>query len=405
MKQKWINKYSVLIACAIAMLATGVHYVWSVFQGPVMSYFEINASGASLTFYLFIAFNVMGIIVGGRICDRIGPRIPVLIGILIYTAGLFASSFVPKESYWVMYVTYSGLVSFGGGFIYTCAISCAKKWWPEKQGFAGGFIVSMLGASTLVLTPLITALLNSPSIAFLHTFRILGTVFFVVLALVYGFMRFPENASEDAPARVHSRKTTLRILRSKSYYLLLICVAIGPFAFNTVNPMMKILGMQRGLSELIVGSLIMISGVASAAGRLLFGKLCDNIGSRNVLSILYVISFACILGLAFAKGAWFYLLIILLTCAYGGTAGISPMLAVDYYGSENTGTSFGMLMIAVLISSLLSPVIIGAIATPEGELTVWNFLIAAAFAVVGLIIARLNRTDGEIAARKAAETK
>jgi OFA family oxalate/formate antiporter-like MFS transporter len=84
----------------------------------------------------------------------------------------------------------------------------------------------------------------------------------------------------------------------------------------------------------------------------------------------------------------FYLLIILLTCAYGGTAGISPMLAVDYYGSENTGTSFGMLMIAVLISSLLSPVIIGAIATPEGELTVWNFLIAAAFAVVGLIIAR-----------------
>jgi predicted MFS family arabinose efflux permease len=76
MKQKWINKYSVLIACAIAMLATGVHYVWSVFQGPVMSYFEINASGASLTFYLFIAFNVMGIIVGGRICDRIGPRSP-----------------------------------------------------------------------------------------------------------------------------------------------------------------------------------------------------------------------------------------------------------------------------------------------------------------------------------------
>ena len=25
-----INKYSVLIACAAAMLATGVHYVWSI---------------------------------------------------------------------------------------------------------------------------------------------------------------------------------------------------------------------------------------------------------------------------------------------------------------------------------------------------------------------------------------
>jgi OFA family oxalate/formate antiporter-like MFS transporter len=130
----------------------------------------------------------------------------VLIGILIYTAGLFASSFVPKESYWVMYVTYSGLVSFGGGFIYTCAISCAKKWWPEKQGFAGGFIVSMLGASTLVLTPLITAAAEQSVHCVSAYLPYSRTVFFVVLALVYGFMRFPKTLPKMRPRAYTAEK-------------------------------------------------------------------------------------------------------------------------------------------------------------------------------------------------------
>lgn len=400
---KLVNKYTVLIGSALAMLAIGIHYVWSIFQPQVITYFGINSGAASLTFYLFIALNVTGIIIGGRICDRVGPRIPTIIGAIIYIAGLFLSSLVPQNTFWLLYITYSGLVSFGGGFVYTCAVSCAQKWWPEKKGFASGFVVCMLGASTLVLTPIINSLIAGNSLGLMATFRVLGIAFFILLLIALPFLRFPENTNitdERNKNKAQRREFTFKILKSKSYYLLLICLMIAPFSYYTINPLMKMLGIDRGLSETVVVTMVMMTGIASAAGRLLFGKVCDNIGSRNVLTIILSISLICILCLSFARGAFFYVLVTLLTCAYGGTAGITPVLAIDYYGNENTGTSFGMLMVAVLVSSLFSSVIINAFATPEGHLTLWNFIVPAIIACAGIVIARINNGEDKSTVQK-----
>jgi len=395
---KAVNRYTALIACSLATLSTGVHYVWSILQTRVMDYFSVSSSDASLTFYLFIAINVSGIIIGGRIRDRIGIRIPVLVGAAIYVSGLILSSFVPQTSFWLLYITYSGMVSFGGGLIYTCAIVCAQNWWPEKRGFASGLVVCMLGASTVILTPIINTLVSEQSLGLMATFRALGIGFFLLLAIAYPFMREPEGQRAKAPQPTQTpttRDATMRLLKDRSYYLLLFCLMIAPFAYYTINPLMKILGISRGLSESGVVSMVMATGFASAAGRLLFGKACDHIGSRRAMALILGISLTCILLLSFARGIFFYALVILLTTAYGGTAGITPVLAVDYYGSENTGTTFGMLMIAVLISSLGSSAVIRAIASPEGDLTLWNFILPGILAAIAAVVAHFNRPAAE----------
>ncbi len=96
---KVVNRYTALIACSLAMLATGVHYVWSILQTYVMEYFSVSSAEASQPFFFFIAINVAGIMIGGRIRDRFGIRMPVLIGSVIYIAGLICSSFVPRGSF------------------------------------------------------------------------------------------------------------------------------------------------------------------------------------------------------------------------------------------------------------------------------------------------------------------
>lgn len=401
---KVVNRYTALIACSLAMLATGVHYVWSILQTYVMEYFSVSSAEASQPFYFFIAINVAGIMIGGRIRDRFGIRMPVLIGSVIYIAGLVCSSFVPRGSFPLLYLTYSGMASFGGGLIYTCVIACAQSWWPDKMGFASGLVVCMLGASTLILTPVIDALLSDYAVGLAATFRFLGIAFFVLLAIAYPFIREP--AKERVAAQRKKTKppvkqgVTMMLLRDRSYYMLLLCLMIAPFAYYTISPLMKILGISRGLSEAGVVSMVMATGFASAAGRLLFGKACDLIGSRNVMTAILGISLVCILLMSFARGMFFYVLVVLLTMAYGGTAGITPVLAVDYYGGENTGTTLGMLMVAVLASSLGSSAVIHAIATPEGELTLWNFIFPAILAAVAIGIARWNRPRGERGARE-----
>lgn len=386
------NKYTVLAACTVAMFATGMNYIWSVFQVPVMAYYGVGAAAASRVFYLFVTFNVVGIFMGGRLYDHMGPRLPVLAGSCLYIAGLFASSLVPQDNFELLYVTYSGLVSLGGGIVYPCTTSCAQQWWPEKRGFATGVVLSMLGASTLVFTPVINTMIagNPANVPF--TFRMLGLIFSAVLAVTYFFLRAPGDGKTQ---RIIAPKKAVvgEILRNKAYYMLIFCVAAGPIGYFSVSPHAKLLGAERGLSDPLIVSMIMLTGIGSAVGRLLFGKLCDNIGARNVLSILFCLSMGCSAGLAFARGIWFYILAILLTCAFGGFAGITPSLGTYYFGGENVGTIISMLSVAILISSFASPAIVGTLATPEGELTIWNFLICAALALMGLGVARLNRRD------------
>lgn len=394
------NKYTVLAACSVAMLSTGMNYIWSVFQVPVMGYYGVDSVAASKVFYLFVTFNVIGIFIGGRAFDRLGPRIPVLIGSCLYIAGLFASSFVPIDKFTLLYMTYSGLVSFGGGLVYPCTISCAQQWWPDKRGFASGFVLSMLGASTLVLTPTINAIIAGDPKRVPFAFSSLGLIFTAVLIAAYPFIQTPAKlpaagtASGEAPRdTVRSRESVMEILKGKTYYMLLFCIAVGPIGYFTVNPYAKILGAERGLSESFIVSMIMASGAASAIGRLVFGKLCDNFGARNVASVLYCITIVCTLGLSLAGGFWFFLLVIILSFAFGGFAGITPLLAVDYYGGKYIGTVISMLSVAVLISSFASPVVVGMFADSEGNLTTWNFIICAILALAGLAVARLNRND------------
>lgn len=396
------NKYTVLAACTLALFATGMNYVWGVFQVPVMQYYGVGSNAASRVFYLFVTFNVIGIFTGGRICDRTGPQIPTLVGACLYLAGLFASSFVPQDRFSLLYLTYSALLSFGGGIVYPCATACAQAWWPEKRGFATGVVLSMLGVSTLVFTPIINALIASDPARVPFCFRVLGIAFSVLLAAACYFIRLPQRGAGQAVQPVIRKDSAVRdILKSKAYYLLLFCVAVGPIGYYTVNPIAKILGAERGLSESLIVTMIMASGIGSALGRLVCGKLSDNIGARNMFSILFCVSMGCSLGLAFARGIAFYALVVLLTFAFGGFAGITPSLGVEYFGSENVGTVISMLSVAILISSFASPAIVSALATPQGDLTIWNFVICAILALAGLVVCRLNRSDRSMAGRSA----
>ncbi len=137
--------------------------------------------------------------------------------------------------------------------------------------------------------------------------------------------------------------------------------------------------------------MIMASGVGSAVGGL---SRYYATTSRQKCVFHSLLHFDRVrVGLAFARDIWFYVLVILLTCAFGGFAGITPSLGVDYFGGENIGTSISMLSVAILVSSFVSPAIVGALATPEGDLTFWNFMICAILALAGLVVARLNRND------------
>jgi MFS family permease len=68
----------------------------------------------SWPFTAFLVANVIGIVAGGEISDRDGPRYSLLAGLAIFTGGLFASGFAPNMAMFVLGRSIQGL---GGGLI------------------------------------------------------------------------------------------------------------------------------------------------------------------------------------------------------------------------------------------------------------------------------------------------
>ena len=112
-----------LIAGAIIQLCIGIIYIWSIFQPAVMEFYSWTSGDASVTFSIMLATFVLGIVIGGRINDKKGPRPVVFLGGLMFVLGIFLSSIVPKDIPQLIYVFYGGMAGFGVGAAYTSTIS------------------------------------------------------------------------------------------------------------------------------------------------------------------------------------------------------------------------------------------------------------------------------------------
>lgn len=390
LKSERANRYLALAGGVVIQIFVGIIYIWSIFQEPVIEYFGWSHSGAALTFSIMLPMNVLGVIAGGILNDRKGARFVLHMGGILMTAGLLLSSLVPKSQPWLLYVFYAGMGGFGGGLAYNATVSCAQKWWLDKKGLAGGIIVCAYGMSTVVFTPIVNALLGEGGPGVKATFRILALIF-AVIVLTAGW--FIVNPSDEYMARFVRQKAELKgqrqytpseVVRSKKYYLLLLCLLCLTSGYLMLNPMLKSLGQLRGLSEQIAVASVMITGLASAIGRLTAAWLSDKIGGGRVLLLLYTITIISVLLLWHIQGNMFILLIALVTYAYGGCAGVTPILATDFFGTKYMSSNFGLVMVSVMISGIIYPTL-GSFVSPGGYPTSGTFLIPAVLCVVGVV--------------------
>ena len=393
--EKRENKVMPLVSGAIIQLCIGIIYIWSIFQPAVMEYYSWSADNASVTFSIMLATFVLGIVVGGRLNDKKGPRLVVFLGGLMFCAGIFLSSLVPQDMPWLIYLFYGGMAGFGVGAAYTSTISCAQKWFMDKKGFATGVIVCTFGASTVVFTPIVNTLLKNVGVS--QTFLTLSIIFLVIILIFGWFVKNPSRKYMDSFAlqlpdlSTQKQFTPLEVLRAKPYYLILFGMILLTPAYFIINPLLKSLGELRNLTEAAALAGVMVTGIASAAGRLIAPWLSDRIGRRNVLFLLYIITLVCVLMLTFAQSYLFIVLIAFIAFAFGG-AGVFPAVTADYFGIKNNGVNYGLVMIGFAISGLLFPAI-AKIVSVDGIPSAWTFIIPGAACVIGIIVTAALKKD------------
>jgi hypothetical protein len=213
---KVFNRWLVVVGALVIQVSLGAVYIWSVFQTPLKALFP-NWTEAQVTLpaQVVLAAFALAVIFGGRIQDKLGPRIVATAGGLILGAGLilarFTGSFPPGAALVWLIVTFSVLGGIGIGAGYVCPIATCVKWFPDKRGLITGLAVAGFGAGAFFFAPLAKGLITGgkyqilganlfglPKLGVFNTFMALGIIFLAAIVLGAQLLRNPPAGYKPA---------------------------------------------------------------------------------------------------------------------------------------------------------------------------------------------------------------
>ena len=402
MKKSKSTMLSAVISCLVVQLCLGILYVWSVFKQPAIDFFGWDAGSVNLVSAFMLFCFCFGNLIGGILQDRIGPKPVAIIGLCLFCTGILLSSFLPATAPIVLfYLTYCVIAGFGTGFAYGPMLFCIQKWFPHRRGFASGLGAAAFGLSTVVFSPVIDMLLSVVGLS--RTFLILAIIFLVVGITACMFIKLPDKAylaglnlpaAAAASADADNSKTLPQAMRTAPFWLLFFGCFLYNGTWNMITPLIKGLGMERGLTAAMATLCLSLTGIANASGRLVMSSLSDKLGRIKTLNILCVTTLLCSLALIAAGGPVYLIAVLVTAFAYGGPAAINPATSTDFFGPKYSGANYGVIMMSLGFSSVVFNSISNALYAATGTYTL-TFIMGGVTAVLSMaiyvIIDRLNR--------------
>ena len=376
--------------------------MWSVFRGPVSAHLNWDAGSASLTSSIMLAMFVLGIILGGYAQDKIGPKKVTLAGSIMIGSGMACTGLITGNTPWLVYITYGVIGGLGVGTVYMSTIAAVQKWFPDKRGFASGMIVSAFGFSLVVFAPLAKSMLSGMGVP--NTFIIFGISFFVVCGFCALFIQNPpEGYMPDGykPAQTANTKrqySPKEIIKTKQFYLLAGGLLFTLPAYFILNPVFLSLGADRGLTEELALIGVSMTGISSAAGRLIVSWASDKTGRKPAMVAIAVIILCASLTMIVGQGILFLTCIVLISFGFGGAASVYSAMTAESFGTKYGGMNFGLVMIGFGISALVSQNISKEL-TAGGNYTS-SFVLAAATCAVAIVLVLLMKNPGKSIAKK-----
>ena len=383
-----------ILGCLCLQLCAGILYLWSVFKGPAIAYYGWADSAANLVASFMLFSFCVGSLIGGTIQDRTGPRGVCILGCVLLSGGIFLASLIPAGGAILrFYLSYCLLGGLGCGFIYGSVISCMLKWMPHRRGLASGMAVSAFGLSTVVFSPLSSRMLDFLSLPI--TFRRLSILFCAVGLAACGFIRLPDsNRPTSFPQpeteEENEHKNLGQAIRTAPFWYLFLTVFFINGTWNIAVPLIKGLGMARGLSQGSALLTVSLTGLTSAAGRLSVAALSDRIGRTLSITLMAIVTMLCSVLLIFVEGHAYLLIILLAAFAYGGAAAIGPAICTDLFGSRYSGRNFGVIMLALGLSSVVFNLVSNTLCAAARTYTL-SFVIGALSAAVSIVLLKMMK--------------
>lgn len=342
---------------------------------------------------VFTVTNSVGpvtMILGGGVNDRFGPRLVLLAGGLLFGAGMIGSGFAGSVA--ALTVCYGLGVGLGVGLVYGTIVSAAVKFFPDKSGLAGGLVTACYGGSSVLVPPIVTALLGSFSIT--GVFKLVGAVMMAVICLSALVIRgCPKDLTVKGAAAAQEQQGRdygwQEMLREPVFYLMLLTLTCGAFAgMMIISQASPIAQGMMGFTPAAAAGVVSLLALFNMLGRLVSGSLSDKMGAAGTLRITFAGSLLFSVLLYFCgqgRDILFYIGIAGIGFCFGSIMGVYPGFTSRQFGRKNSSVNYGIMFIGFALAGLVGPMIMNGVHGAAGEYQP-AFLVSAGLAALGEVL-------------------
>lgn len=355
------------------------------------------ASSATAVIFGITTFSFFALsIVTGRLSDRFGPRVVLVIGAAAMFVGLLATSRV--NSLGVGYVTYGLGVGIAAACGYVPMVAVVGGWFAEKRAVAVGIAVAGIGVGTMIISPLSATLIDR--IGWRDTYVIYAIVGAVVMLLCLPLIDRPPGDGHPQPSRFADALASPVFRRIFLSAFALALALFVPFVF--VGQYAK----ERGVSPVAAAVLVSVLGGSSVLSRITFGSLVRRFGSfrlyRGCLG-LHAVAY-CVWFVAGSSYVLLVLFVTVLGVGYGGFVALSPILISDRMGVAGLGSILGLMYTAPGLGGLVGTPAAGWVIDQTGTYR-WVMLAGIGFASLSVALLTGLPVDASGRLERAADAK
>ena len=398
-RQAWLR---LVVAVVLMTIGSGAMYVVSVVLPSVQKEFGVARADASLPYtLLMIGFGVGGIFMG-RLADRRGVMLPILIGAAGLGAGFIAAGMSSGIlGFALIHGVLLGLI--GSSATFAPLVADTSLWFVRRRGIAVAICASGNYVAGAIWPPVVQHFVET--VGWRQTYIGMGIFCALTMPVLALFMRGRPPALVEVA--LSGAQPTLRPFGlSMNSAQVLLCIAGVSCCVAMSMPQVHIVaycgdlgyGAARGAQML---SLMLGAGIVS---RLVSGAICDRIGGLRTLLLGSVLQgTALLLFLPFDSLVSLYVISALFGLFQGGIVPSYAIIVREYFPPAEAGARVGTVLMFTLFGMALGGWMSGKVFDLTGSYhaafingLLWNAL------NISIAVFLLARTRGWIGRRAVA---
>tara|TARA_Y100000589_G_C27176109_1_gene638838 strand:+ start:862 stop:2061 length:1200 start_codon:yes stop_codon:yes gene_type:complete len=390
------------LGIALILSTVGGISLWSsvVVLPAIEAEFAIDRGDASVPYLATMAGFALGGIFMGRISDRFGVTIPLLLGTVMLCIGYTLAAL--SQSLWQFVAVQALLIGMLGGSAFLGPlVADITMWFQRRRGIAVAIVASGNYISGAVWPPIMQFAIDEFGWRHAHIgIAVACGVVMIPLALL---MRQPSPKEDTAHARETQIAAQNLPVSSGTLQLLLViaglacCIAMSMPQVHIVAYCVDLgFGAQRGAEML---SLMLGFGVVS---RVVSGLIADKIGGLGTLLLGTVAQcLALLLFLPFDGLYQLYLVSAFFGLAQGGIVPSYALIVRDYFPAHEAATRVSLVLTMTVAGMAIGGWVTGEIQAQTGsyEMAFLNGILfnLANMSIAGWLLINRMRAQGSLA--------